>query len=40
MGQQYPYFTRWENIIVVILHIYGTIAIFELFCDNQDTEYE
>ena len=26
--------------IVVILHIYGTIAIFLLFCDHQDTESE
>ena len=26
--------------IVVILHIYGAIAIFLLFCDRQDAEYE
>ena len=28
------------EIIVVILHFYGAIAIFLLFCDNQDTESE
>ena len=38
MGQQYPYSTRWVKIIVVVIHIYGGRAIFQLFCDNQDTE--
>ena len=28
-----------ENV-VVILHIYEALAIFLLFCDHQDTEYE
>ena len=28
-----------ENIVVV-LHIYGTRAIFLIFCDHQDTELE
>ena len=40
MGEQYPYYTRREKNIVVVLHIYGTLAIFLLFCDHQDTEYE
>ena len=28
-----------ENV-VVILHIYGAIAIFLLFCDDHDTKLE
>ena len=40
MGQQYPYFKRLEQNIVVIIHIYGDRAIFVLFCDQQDTESE
>ena len=40
MGQQYPYFTRWEDTIAVILHIYGVRDIFLLFFDHQDTASE
>ena len=40
MGQQCTHFTRWEKNIVEILHIYGAIAIFLLFCIHQDTESE
>ena len=40
MGKLYPYSTKWKKNIVVILHIYGAIAIFILFCDRQDTESE
>ena len=40
MGQRYPYSTRWEQNMVASNHIYGARAIFLLFCDNQDTEYE
>ena len=40
IGQLYPYSTIWEKNVVVILHIYGEIAIFLLFCDHQDTESE
>ena len=40
MGEQYPYYKRRDKNIVVVLHIYGTSAIFLLFCDHQDTEYE
>ena len=40
MGQQYPYSTRWEGNIVVILHIYGALAMFLLFYDHQETESE
>ena len=40
MGKLYPYSTRWEKNVVVILHIYGDLAISLLFYDHQDTEYE
>ena len=40
MGQQYTYSTRWEQNIMAIIHIYVPKAIFLLFYDNQDTEYE
>ena len=40
MGQQCTYSTIWEKNVVVILHIYGEIAILLLFCDHQDTESE
>ena len=40
MGQQYPYPTKWEKNIVVIIHIYGAIAIFLLFCVHKDTGSE
>ena len=40
MGQQYPYYTIWEEKIVVILHIYGVRANFLLIYDNQDSESE
>ena len=40
MEKYYPYSTRWKKIILVIIHIYGAIAIFILFCVQQDTEYE
>ena len=31
MGQRYTYSTIWEKNDVVIIHIYGDIAIFLLF---------
>ena len=37
MGQWYPYSTKWEKSVVTIIHIYGAIAIFLLFYDDQDT---
>ena len=37
MGQLFPYSTKWEKNIVMIRHIYGDIAIFLLFYDDQDT---
>ena len=40
MVQWYPYYTRWVNNIVVVLHIYGARGIFLLFCNHQDTESE
>ena len=40
MVQQYPFPTRWEKNIVVVLHIFGARAISLLFCDHQDTESE
>ena len=40
MGQRYPYFTRWEKHIVVIIYIYWALAIFLLFYDHLDTESE
>ena len=40
MVQQYPYYTKWEKIIVVIFHIYGSRAIFLIFCVHQDTKSE
>ena len=40
IGQRYPYYKKWEKHIVIILHIYGAIATFLLFCDHQDTELE
>ena len=38
MGQRYTYCTICEKSIVLVLHIYGSIATFLLFCDHQDTE--
>ena len=40
MVQLYIYYTIWEQKIVVVLHIYGALAISLLFCDHQDTESE
>ena len=40
MGQWYPYYTIWEKIIVVNLHIYEARAIILLFCDHLGTESE
>ena len=40
MGQRYTYSKKREKHIVVILHIYGTRAIFLLFRGHQDTEYK
>ena len=40
MGQRYPYYRRWEKNIVVVIRIYGSLAIYLLFCDYQDTELE
>ena len=40
MVQQNRYSTRWEQNIVVVLHIYGALSISLLFYDHQDTESE
>ena len=40
VGKPYPYSTRLEKIVVVIIHIYGARCFFLLFYDNQDTKYE
>ena len=40
MVQQYPYSTRWEQNIVKIIHINGSRAIFLLFCNHHENEYE
>ena len=40
MGQLYPCSTIWDKDIVAILNIYGSRAIFLLFCDHQDNESE
>ena len=40
MGKLYPSFSRRDKNIVAILHIYWVQAIFLLFCDHQDTEFE
>ena len=37
MRQWYPYSTKWEENIVVILHVYVSRAIFLLFYYDQDT---
>ena len=31
---------KMEEKVIVIIHIYGAIAIFLLFFDDQDTESE
>ena len=38
MVQLYSHYKRWGEDAVVIIHIYGAIAIFLLFYDDQDTE--
>ena len=40
LGDNYIYTLKWVENIVVVLHIYEARAIFVLFCDHQDTEYE
>ena len=40
MGQQYPYYRRWEQNIVAIIHICWGRVISLLFCDHQETESE
>ena len=37
MGQRYTYSIKRVKNIVVVLHVYGAIAIFLLFFDHQDT---
>ena len=39
-GQRYVNSTIQEKNVVSVIHIYGAIAIFLLFCDHQDTAYE
>ena len=34
MGQWYPHYFKWEENIVVILHIYGARTILLLFYDD------
>ena len=40
MRQWYPYCTKREKNIAVILHIDGAKAIYLLFYDGRDTEYK
>ena len=40
MRQKYPYSKRWEENIVVVLHICGARANILQFFDHQDTESE
>ena len=40
MGKLYSCSTRWEKNMDAILNIYETMAIFLLFNDHQDTEYD
>ena len=37
MEQLYTYSTKWEDNIMVIIHIYGDRAIFLLFYDDKYT---
>ena len=36
MEQLYPYCTKLEKSIVIVLHIFGALDIFILFYDDQD----
>ena len=38
MGQRFLYSTRWVKIIVVVIHVYGPLAIFLLLYAHQYTE--
>ena len=38
MWQCFPYSKKWVENIVTVLHIYGDLSIFIIFCDHQDTE--
>ena len=40
MGKQDPYSTTWVKSIVVVLYIYGALAMFLNFFNNQETESE
>ena len=40
MGERYSHPTIWEQNIVAFINIYGARAIFTIFYDYQDTEYE
>ena len=40
MGEQYPYNTIREKNIMLVLHMYGAVEMFLLFCYLQDTESE
>ena len=40
MEQKDLHSTIGDKNIVVTLNVYGARAIFLLFCDHQDTEYE
>ena len=40
MGKKYQYFTIWETNIEPIIHIYGSRAIFLIFIDNYDINYD
>ena len=37
MGQWFAYCKKWDKNILMVSHIYGDIAIFPLFYDDQDT---
>ena len=40
MGTWYSHSTKQKKDTMKIIHIYGAIAIFLLFYDDQDTEKE
>ena len=40
MGQQYPHPKRREKDMLASNHSFGPRALFLLFYDNRDTEYE
>ena len=40
MEKLYLYSSKWQKQFEIIIHIYGDRAIYLLFYDDQDTEFE